>query len=533
MSDDSGTAPALSAPVLVFAPGRDGELSCKVLEGSGFGCRLCVAEDAFFEHVPEAGVVLVAEEMLSESVLARLSDALSAQPAWSDLPILVVAHDATHQSRRNALAGMGNVSVLTRPMAVDTLTSAVAASLRARKRQFQVRDLLGEQREQARRKDEFLAMLAHELRNPLAPIRYAAQVLHARTLAPAQLRATAELVERQVGHMATIIDDLLDVSRVTRGFIKLQCAPFDVAALVRRTVEAHAIAAQAKGVDVHVGSIDEAWVNGDTTRLKQVLDNLLDNAVKFSPRGGEVVATLRREAEQVVLAVADRGPGLDAAVIPHIFEPFFQVDRSLDRSKGGLGLGLALVRGLVVLHGGEVQAESAGAGQGSTFVVRLPLCVVPAITPSPSDPVNDARPCRVLVAEDNRDSADALKLLLETQGHEVFVAYTGPDAVAVARDVAPDVVVCDIGLPGISGYDVANALRRDASFEHVRLIAVTGYGDAQDRLSALERGFDEHLRKPVEPGLLLAEIAKADVGTRLRQGRQSCELSRRGLPTQG
>jgi CheY-like chemotaxis protein/anti-sigma regulatory factor (Ser/Thr protein kinase) len=324
------------------------------------------------------------------------------------------------------------------------------------------------------------------------------------------LHSTAQLVERQVGHMATIIDDLLDVSRVTRGLIKLAAEPVDLAELVRRAADAYVPAAREKGVGVRaVMTTQPAWVNGDATRLKQVLDNLFDNAVKFSPAGREVLVSLTKDAGQAIVAVSDQGAGLDPQLIAHIFEPFVQADRSLDRPNGGLGLGLALVRGLVQLHGGAASAASKGPNCGSTFTVRLPLIETPALRAEGRAQSTGGDGLRVLLAEDNRDAADSLKMLLEMSGHEVSVAYNGPDAVTTARTVCPEVVVCDIGLPGMSGYDVATALRQDPDLRSVRLIAVTGYGDVQDRDTALATGFDEHLCKPVEPNRLLEEIAKA------------------------
>jgi signal transduction histidine kinase/CheY-like chemotaxis protein len=509
MNAAGGTEP--TQRVLILASGRDGELAHRVLTSAGHACHLCVSDEDLLDRIgEEAATVLIAEELLSESLHRNLATALAAQPAWSDLPILVVAQNPDQQLRRPGLVNLGNVSVLTRPMAVDALSSSVAASVRARGRQLQVRDLLHEQQEQARRKDEFLAMLAHELRNPLAPIRYAARILQSPGLPDDKLHATAQLVERQVGHMATIIDDLLDVSRVTRGLIKLASSPLDLADLVHRTVDAYAVTAKDKGVRVRSSiTTHQVWVKGDATRLQQVLDNLFDNAIKFSAAGQEVLVTLHKDQGQAVVAISDQGAGLDPSLIPHIFEPFVQADRSLDRPNGGLGLGLALVRGLVRLHGGVATAHSEGPEQGSTFTVRLPWIETPAIRPEARAGATQGRGLRVLLAEDNKDAADSLRMLLEMCGHEVVVAYTGPDAVTAARSACPEVVVCDIGLPGMSGYDVATILRRDPDLRGARLIAVTGYGDSQDRDAALATGFDEHLCKPVEPNLLLAEIAKA------------------------
>jgi len=514
-TDAGGAQPG---QVLILAAGRDGELAHKVLAEARHACHLCASWKDLVDRLgDDVSALLIAEELMSEPLHASLAAALAAQPAWSDLPILVVAQNSS-QTRRPGLIELGNVSVLTRPMAVDALSSSVAASIRARRRQLQVRDLLRDQQEQARRKDEFLAMLAHELRNPLAPIRYAARILQTPALPIEKLQSTAQLVERQVGHMASIIDDLLDVSRVTRGMIKISSTPLDLVDLLRRAVDSYVPAARDKGVDLRAAlTTQSVWVHGDATRLKQVFDNLFDNAVKFSPAGREVLVSLTRDAGDAIVAVSDHGAGLDPLLIRHIFEPFVQADRSLDRPNGGLGLGLALVRGLVQLHGGAASAQSKGPNCGSTFTVRLPLIETPALQAQSPVLATDGGGLRVLLAEDNRDAAESLKMLLEMSGHEVIIAYNGPDAVATARSVCPEVVVCDIGLPGMSGYDVAATLRRDPELRNVRLIAVTGYGDAQDRDTALATGFDEHLCKPVEPNALLAEIGKT-----LRSPKAAC-----------
>ena len=506
--------------VLILAAGRDGELANKVLRQAGHACRLCASwKDLVDQLGDDVSALLIAEELISEKLHASLAAALAAQPAWSDLPILVVAQNSSQSTRRPGLVELGNVSVLTRPMAVDALSSSVAASIRARRRQLQVRDLLRDQQEQARRKDEFLAMLAHELRNPLAPIRYAARILQTPGLPIDKLQSTAQLVERQVGHMATIIDDLLDVSRVTRGLIRISSTPLDLVDLVRRAVDAYVPAARERGVEMRSALTTlPVWVHGDATRLKQVFDNLFDNAVKFSPAGREVVVSLTKGDGEAIVSVSDHGAGLDPLLIPHIFEPFVQADRSLDRPNGGLGLGLALVRGLAQLHGGTASAHSEGPNCGSTFTVRLPLIETPALKAEAHSLAIGGGGLRVLLAEDNRDAADSLKMLLEMSGHEVTVAHNGPDAVTTARSLRPEVVVCDIGLPGMSGYDIATTLRRDPDLRNVRLIAVTGYGDAQDRDTALATGFDEHLCKPVEPNALLAEIAKASHSPHVASG---------------
>jgi CheY-like chemotaxis protein len=310
-----------------------------------------------------------------------------------------------------------------------------------------------------------------------------------------------------VGHLARLVDDLLDVSRITRGKVSLQSERVDVAGLARLAAADHLRDFTDAGVSLVVRAPESPlWTTGDATRLTQVLDNLLGNARKFSDRGGAVTLDVSADHARgrVVLRVRDSGIGIAPDVLPHVFEVFTQADRSLDRSRGGLGLGLAIVRGLVELHHGHVEAASDGPGRGSEFTITLPLEAAPSggAPPAVADRPTVARR-RVLVVEDNRDGADSLKALLEALGHEAAVAYTGPEGVEAARREPPDVVVCDIGLPGMDGFAVARALRGCPQTATVRLIALTGYGQDGDREKALAAGFDDHLVKPADPATLL------------------------------
>jgi PAS domain S-box-containing protein len=362
-------------------------------------------------------------------------------------------------------------------------------------------------REAARQKDEFLAMLAHELRNPLAPVRTAAELLRVRGNDPAVLAQARGVIDRQVAHMARLVDDLLDVSRITRGKVTLHRERLDLAHLARLAAANHRQGFADAGVSLAV-SIPEGplWVSGDATRLTQVIDNLLGNARKFSDRGGTVTLDVSADGGGcAVVRVRDTGIGIEPAMLPRLFEVFSQADRSLDRSRGGLGLGLAIVKGLVELHRGRIAAASDGSGRGSEFTVTLPLEPAPAVAAEPpaADGAAQTGRLRVLVIEDNRDAADSLKVLLEALGHEAAVAYTGREGVEAARRERPDVVVCDIGLPGMDGFEVARALRRCSDTAGARLIAVTGYGQDGDRERALAAGFDSHLVKPADPAKLL------------------------------
>ncbi len=365
-----------------------------------------------------------------------------------------------------------------------------------------------------RHKDEFLAMLAHELRNPLAPIRNSLHILHLAGLDRQTLEQVRTMMERQVRHLSRLVDDLLDVARITRGKIQIRRELVDLAGLVRTTAEDRRPTLKQAGMNLTVDvPKTPVWVAGDATRLVQVLGNLLDNAIKFKDHGDRVAVRLSVDdrRRQAVLVVRDNGAGIEPALLPRLFDPFAQADRTLDRSRGGLGLGLSLVKGLVQLHGGEVRAASAGTGQGAEFTVRLPLKEeVEALTGSPGAAAHRAgQPLRILIVEDNRDAADSLRMLLQLSGHEVTAAYTGPEGVEKARSWRPDVVLCDIGLPGLDGYGVATELRRDPSTAKVNLIALTGYGREEDRQRARQAGFNHHLTKPVDPNDLQSLLVRS------------------------
>jgi PAS domain S-box-containing protein len=346
-----------------------------------------------------------------------------------------------------------------------------------------------------RTKDEFLAMLGHELRNPLGAISSAAHVL-ARTAGSnnATTRAS-EIIGRQVQHLARIVDDLLDVSRVVAGKVVLRLQTVDLGEIARRIVAQHG--GPAGGRHNITAETTAVWVSADPTRLEQVLTNLLANAVKYTPAGGEITVGARREGNWAVLSVRDTGVGIRPELLPRVFDLFVQADRSLERTGGGLGIGLTLVRQLVELHGGTVDAASAGPGRGSTFTVRLPAVAAPPETTAVTGPAVAGLAQRVLVIEDNDDAREMMRNLLRLLGHEVHEACDGASGVEQARRVRPDAALIDIGLPGIDGYEVARRIRAD--LPGARLVAVTGYGQPEDRERALAAGFDEHLVKPLDP----------------------------------
>jgi two-component system CheB/CheR fusion protein len=367
-----------------------------------------------------------------------------------------------------------------------------------------------------RRKDEFLAMLGHELRNPLAPIRNAVQVMRLLGLTEPKLKWARDVIDRQVGQLARLVDDLLDVSRIRRGKIPLHKEFVELTAIITQAVEISRPLLEARRQTLtEVLPADPVWLEADPMRLAQVVANLLNNACKYTEEAGQIHLNGRQEGPEMVLRVKDNGVGIAPEMLPRVFDLFAQADHTLNRAEGGLGIGLTLVKSVVELHGGRVEAFSEGLGRGSEFVVRLPV-LQPGSAPSvPSTPravgvSGSAR--RVLAVDDNVDSAESLGMLLRVQGHEVCTAHDGPAAVEAARSFGPEVVLLDLGLPGMDGYEVARRLRRQPGLESVLLVALTGYGQDEDRRKTMEAGFDAHLTKPADPAALQLLLAGAAPG---------------------
>lgn len=365
-----------------------------------------------------------------------------------------------------------------------------------------------------KRKNEFLAMLAHELRNPLAPIRNAVRIMHGVALDPS-IVWMRDVIGRQVDHMSRMVDDLLDVSRIARGKVTVQTEPITLATLCERAVEASEpnISAREQHLSLDI-PVTPIVMEGDVVRLSQVLSNLLNNASKFTPAHGQISLSARMEGERVKICVKDDGEGIDPAFLPHMFDLFAQGDQALDRSQGGLGIGLTLVQHLVELHGGQVRAFSQGVGLGAEMTVYLPAQLgdvhdVAAPVPAMTSPMTPARNLRILVVDDLQASADTMKVLLESEGYVVQTAADGPSALSCSRDFSPDVVILDIGLPGMSGFEVAQQMRQQAETRAALLIALTGYGEAESRQRSHKAGFDHHVVKPADIDLLLSLVAEA------------------------
>ncbi len=385
-------------------------------------------------------------------------------------------------------------------------------------------------REAGRKKDEFLAMLAHELRNPLAPISTAAEMLKL-VVNDERVRKTSDVILRQVKHMTALVDDLLDVSRVTRGLVQLNRETLDIRSVVASAIEQARPLIEARRHTLTVRMPATATstgihVDGDRIRMVQVLSNLLGNAAKYTPQDGAITLAVRLDPQQVEIAVTDNGIGIDTLLLPHVFELFTQAARTSDRSQGGLGIGLALVKNMVALHGGTVRATSPGPGAGSTFTIALPLLAASAPAPPAATGASDgaavaASPLRIMVVDDNIDAAETLAALLGMQGHAVTVHAHPVDAITAGRQqaaqgMAPQVCILDIGLPEMDGYELARRLRADLRPQHATFIALTGYGQASDRMLSQAAGFDHHFVKPVDIDMLgrvLAAVPRQPDGT--------------------
>jgi len=486
----------------------DAELMLHELRRAGFApaWRRVDTEADYLAHLDPALDVILADYSLPGFDAPRALHLL--QGRGLDVPLIIVSGSVGEETAV-AVMRQGAADYLLKDR-LARLGPAVTQALDQKRLRAERSQALESLREADRRKDQFLATLAHELRNPLAPIRNALGVLQHREADGGTVETVRGIMERQVGHLARLVDDLLDVTRISRGKIVLRLERLDLGRVARHSVADRRNDFERAGVAVRLQLPETpVWVLADPTRLTQVLDNVLENALKFTEAGGEVTVQLGAHAadRQAVLTVRDTGVGIEPELLAHLFEPFVQADRSLDRSRGGLGLGLALVKGLVELHGGKVQVASAGKGRGTELTMRLPLKhEPPALLERPVPPAPARRYGRVLVVEDNRDAADSLRILLELFGYEVTVTYSGTAGVEAARLVRPQVVLCDIGLPGMDGYAVANVLRRTPETAGARLIAITGYGRDEDRRQALEAGFHEHLVKPVDPEKLFAQL---------------------------
>jgi PAS domain S-box-containing protein len=624
--------------VLVLPPTRrDGEVTRALLRSAGLDCDVVANAHSLASQMSSVGAVVLTDAAVNDPGLSLLLDVIERQPRWSDVPVILLTRpDEQSPPDRGRFQKLTNVTLLDRPTSGRDLVSAVAAAIRARERQYQIRDQLNslqaadaalresaermslgvqvaglalaeveyatqevhlsaeaarlfgvgddartlsrneflgtvhaddrdelakklwratevpdnpaaidyrvvwpdgrerwvsqrhhvpnnpqgpharamivaldatERKNAERRKDEFLATLAHELRNPLAPIRTGLQAL-ARPGADGTASGIRAIMERQLAQMVRLIDDLLDVSRISSGKVVLQRSRVDLRAIAELAIEASLPFVVAGHHEFKAELPDgPVWVDGDASRLSQVMINLLNNAAKYTAEGGKINLSLAVVESQAVVQVRDNGVGIPPEMLNEVFEMFAQVDRTLDRAQGGLGIGLSLVQRLTELHGGTVTAHSPGLGCGSTFTVRLPLLdaaeSVSAAQDTPAREESKRAALRILVVDDIPDVADVMKMLLDLEGFETQVAYSGAAALDSARQFLPDVIFCDIGIPEMDGHEIARRIRADRAMAPATLIALTGWGAEGEQRKTRESGFDFHMVKPVDANALL------------------------------
>jgi signal transduction histidine kinase/ActR/RegA family two-component response regulator len=483
--------------VLIYAPsGQDAVLASKMLTLAQVGNLVTGSAAELADELRRGvGAVLTVEEALSNGGLKAIGEFVQSQPSWSDVPVVLLTNRGPDSlSVRQAIGVLGNVTLLERPVRTLTLITSLQSVLRARAKQYQVR-------ETDRRKDEFLASLGHELRNPLAPIRTSMAVLNHLYPNQAPVKKVSDVIERQVTHLTRLVDDLLDVARINSGKIELQRAPTTFGAVIVHVIELCSAAAAAKDITIEQDlPAEPVALYADYARVVQIVSNILSNAVKFTPPGGVITVKAHVADGCLLVQIKDTGVGLEPAALGRIFEMFEQSPPPSGQITSGLGIGLSLSRQFAEMHGGNVRASSEGLGKGSEFVVSLPV-LEPARAPAAganaaAAAVLGTRP-KVLVVDDNRDAADSLQALFEMENCEVATAYDGCEAVLAIEQAMPDMIVMDLGMPKMDGYEAARRIRERPGAQEVLMIALTGWGQNDARQRTLEAGFDHHMIKPV------------------------------------
>jgi signal transduction histidine kinase/ActR/RegA family two-component response regulator len=496
--------------ILIYAPtGRDGVLTARVLTVASIESHVCHSSaELALQLGLGCGAVLTVEEALATGAFKVLNDYVLRQPPWSDVPIMLLTHRGNDSTTvRHAVSSLGNVSLLERPVRTLTLITSVQAMLRARDKQYQVC-------EAERRKDEFLASLGHELRNPLAPIKTSVALLSHMFPGSAPVGKIKDVIDRQVTHLTRLVDDLLDVARITSGKIALQRDHIMLKSIIGHVSELCLQLAANKHIriDIDVPSHD-IGLHADYARVVQILANIVSNAIKFTPAGGHIGLRAWVDHADLHVSIKDTGIGLDQEAIPRIFSMFEQSKTVSGQISSGLGIGLSLSRQFAQMHGGSVDAYSDGPGKGSEFVVRLPVVTHSGQPAAPAELARQAASSsasrsHVLVVDDNRDAADSLQALFEMENFEVSTAYDGYAAVAAVGQRVPDLIVMDLGMPGMDGYEAARLIRQRPETRRTVMIALTGWGQTDARRRTTEAGFDHHLIKPVDFSAIL-KLARA------------------------
>jgi signal transduction histidine kinase len=488
----------------------------RLLKRAGCDVQTCNSPQELRQEILSgaAAVVLAEEGLPDESSLALLTECLDDQPPWSDLPVIVLtmAGKTTRRSSvlANALKEKVNLAFLERPLRMLTFVSAVKSACRARARQYEIRELLAKAAADVDTRDRFIAMLGHELRNPLAAIRTSVEILSQfGSSNPNLLPTQVEVITRQSNHMARLVDDLLDVARLTSGRVTLSKAIVDLREIVERSIQGIRLANGEPTGRISANLPNgEVIVDGDAVRLEQVVGNLLSNAIRYSPKNSRIDVMVEVQENEALIHIRDQGEGIDSELLPRVFEPFVQSTQALARARGGLGLGLAIVKNLVLQHGGTVTATSAGKGTGSEFVVHLPLAKREpdqadlALKPETMQVV----PKRVLIIEDNADARQSLAQYLRLLDHEVFEAEDGISGLEKLLSIRPDVALIDVGLPHLSGYELVSRAKQTLDSATL-MVAVTGYGQSEDQQRAMIAGFDKHLVKPLDLKIVMEMLS--------------------------
>lgn len=536
--------------ILILAPiGRDAAMTARFLTEAGLSPQVCgTIEELCREILVGSGLAFITGEALTTEALWCLTEALAQQPTWSDVPLIVLtsggAETPVNADALNTLGETGNVTLIERPARVTTLLSAIKSALRARRRQYDVRKHLNEEARAAeererllaseqsarseaeaasRLKDEFVATVSHELRTPLTAVLGWIHILRGGKLDDKAAAHALEIIERNARSQNQLIEDLLDVSRIITGKLRLDVRPVDLATIIEAAIEAVIPAAEAKEIRVQkVLDSKVSSISGDSARLQQVIWNLLSNAIKFTPRGGRVMVRLERVNSHIEISVSDSGEGIKKEFLPYVFDRFRQADGTSARKFGGLGLGLAIVRHLVELHGGTVQATSSGDGMGAMFTVSLPLLAIYRREPDserahpgasdmypPIEYADNLAGMKVLVVDDEADTLELIKVLLGQCGATVTTASSAAEALPLLERVRPDVIISDIGMPTEDGFEFIRKVRElpPERGGKIPAVALTAYARAEDRLRVLRSGYQMHVSKPVELAELVTVVA--------------------------
>lgn len=506
--------------VLVLMPtGRDAALVCTSLEKADIKAQPCAdAKDLEKEISNGGGAVLLAEEALRNGTLEQLIDSFNNHPVWSDIPVVIFAANAYNSEKLSVTVGSRlNATIVERPIRITMLISAVRGALRARERQYQTRDLLNQLEEADQQKDLFLATLSHELRTPLNSMLGWINLLRNKAEEQIDLEHGLDVIERNARTQAKLISDILFVSRAIAGKLEIAQNIIDISSVARSAADTILPAAEAKNIELKT-SIDKDLkpITGDADRLQQVFLNLLTNAVKFTPPGGQISISVRGGDSTIEIKIADSGKGIKPEFLPFIFERFRQADNSYTREVGGLGLGLAIVRHLVELHDGSVQAFSEGEDRGTIFTVTLPVTqkadtrhLPDQNNSSQTHPSNEMlEGIHVLIVEDDEDSREMLIVMFDQYAMKTTAVDSASAALEAVKNLRPDILISDVGLPGEDGYTLIRKIRRLSPEQNgnIPAIALTGYASLQDRAQAIEAGYQDHLPKPIDLEILIEQI---------------------------